>query len=316
MAKGVLVYNPVAGRYPAKLLAERAASLLREHGWELELEQTQSSDHITKLAQQSAARGVDGFFVTGGDGSVNLAVAGLVGSDTALGVLPAGTANVWAQELGLPYLTWTRWLALEDSANLLANAEIRSVDVGLCNGRPFLLWAGVGLDSYIVHRIEPRGRWEKHFAVLQYAASAAWNASFWQGIKLKVEVEGQHISGHYILAVVSNVHLYAGGAAILSPDARLDDGLMDLWLFEGESLLDTVQLMVDLFSGRHLQSEQVHRYPFKTMTLESESQVFLQLDGEPVKEDKKVQIEVKSCALKVMMPKQTPQPLFSESESS
>ncbi len=71
---------------------------------------------------QGGEEGKEALFVVGGDGTINLAVRGLAGSETALGVLPGGTANVLAQELGLPGLTWTRWMALEESARRLAEA--------------------------------------------------------------------------------------------------------------------------------------------------------------------------------------------------
>jgi YegS/Rv2252/BmrU family lipid kinase len=312
MPNGIIVYNPTAGRFPSGVLAERAADVLRRQGWQLRLEQTAHGEHITQLARQAAADGLDAFLVVGGDGSLNLALPALVGTETALGVLPAGTANVWAQELGLPGLSWTRWLALEESAHLLAQSQVRSVDIGMCNGKPFLLWAGVGLDAFIVHRIEPRSRWEKHFAVVQYAASAVWNAGFWRGLNLRIEVEGQEISGHYLLAVVSNIHLYGGGFMQLTPDARLDDGEMDLWLFEGETLGDTVQRVIDLASGRHLQSEFITHYPFRSLSLESDASMYVQMDGEPVEGDGRISIQVLPKALRVFVPPAPRHLLFQE----
>jgi diacylglycerol kinase family enzyme len=154
MKRGVLVYNPAAGRFPSRLLAERAANVLRTYGWQIHLEQTRDGEHITQLAQEAAKEQLEAFFVVGGDGSLNRAIPGLVGTETALGVLPAGTANVWAQELGLPGLSWTRWMALEESAHCLAQASVGKIDVGLCNDRPFVV-GRVGLDAFIVHRIEP-----------------------------------------------------------------------------------------------------------------------------------------------------------------
>lgn len=310
MRRAILVYNPASGRYPSLLLAERAAKVLGNHGWQLNIEQARNSEDITRLAYQAAAQGLEAYFVAGGDGSINLALEGLVGSNTALGVLPSGTANVWAQELGLPGLSWTRWSALEESAQRLAEAEVFSVDVGSCNGKPFLLWAGIGLDAFIVHRIEPRTPWEKHFAVVHYVASAAWNASFWHGMNLRVEVEGQEVSGHFLLALVSNIHLYIGGMAELSPDARLDDGVMDLWLFKGETLGDTVQLMWDLISGRHLHSDQVFRRSIQSVIIDSDSELYLQMDGEPIQVSRPHQINVLHKALRVLVPSQTPRSLF------
>lgn len=310
MPHGMIAYNPNAGRYPSRILTERARDVLCQYGWQLILEQTTSGDHITQLAKKAADDGLDAFFIAGGDGSVNQAMMGLVGSDTALGVLPSGTANVWAQELGLPGISWTRWMALEESARRLAVAPVCVVDIGLCNNRPFLLWAGVGLDAFVVHHLEPRSRWEKHFAVAQYAASIVWHASYWHGINIRVETDDGQILGHFLLALVSNVHLYAGGYANLSPHARLDDGLMDLWLFKGETLGDTVQLAWDLLAGRHIQSERVHQVQFHNLRLESESPAYVQVDGEPMDVVNPVTITVQPKALRVMVPEHTPQPLF------
>lgn len=316
MPTGILAYNPTAGRFPSRLLAERAANVLRANGWKLELEQTIAGEHITRLARQASVHGMDAFFMAGGDGSINQAVAGLMGSKTALGVLPAGTSNVFAQELGLPALSYTRLMALEESARLLVKADVRQMDVGLCNERPFLLWAGVGLDAFIVHRIEPRSRWEKHFSVVHYGTSVVWHASFWHGMNLEVETDGKKISGHFLLGLVSNIHLYAGGLARLSPDARVDDGWMDLWLFEGETLGDTVKCALDLLSGRHLHSNKVQHLTFQNLHLQSGSTMYFQLDGEPVMDVSPVVIRVVPRALNVLVPENVPLALFTQDGSS
>lgn len=314
MGRAYLIYNPAAGRFPSWLLTDRAAGILRAGGWEIQIEQTQSGEHITELAREAAAREMDALFVVGGDGTINQAITGLMNTPTALGVLPAGTANVWAQELGLPGLTWTRWMALEESAKRLVDARPRPVDIGMCQGHPFLLWAGVGLDAFIVHRLEPRSRWVKYFAVGHYAASALWSASQWHGINLRVEVDGRQVSGRYLLAVVSNVHLYAGGYVGLSPNARLDDGQMDLWLFKGESLEDTAQMAWGLWSGNFMESDRVEHIPFRQLRFEANLPAYAQVDGEPLlingEGKAPVEIQVLPKALNVLAPTQTPHPLF------
>ncbi len=312
MSRAIIVYNPAAGRFPSRMLTERAADVLRAEGWEIQLEQTHGGSHITELARQAVQQNMDAFFSAGGDGSLNFAVQGLWGGETALGVLPAGTANVWAKELGLPDLTWTRWMALEESARRLAKATVRKADIGLCNGHPFLLWGGVGLDAFVIHRIEPRGRWEKSFAVAQYATNAIRQASLMGGIDIQVHTpDGELIAGHYLLAVASNIHLYAGGIAEISPSARLDDGEMDLWLFAGDTWLEAITHAWDLMSGRHLESEHTRCIPFNKITLSSDSTLYIQLDGEPMGENKLVEIEVRPKALPILVPEKAPRALFS-----
>jgi len=315
MPKASLVFNPAAGRFPSRMLTERAADVLRNHDWEVHLEQTLGGPHITELAQQAVDQSMDAFFLAGGDGSINYAVAGLVNSQTPLGVLPAGTGNVWSKELGLPGLTWTRLMALEESALQLANAKIRKVDVGFCNDFPFLMWAGVGLDAFVVHRIEPRRKWEKHFAMAHYASIAMQQAALRGGINLHVIADWNEVSGQYILGVVSNIHLYAGGLAEISPQARFDDGEMDLWLFAGDTLFETLQHAWNLWSGRHINSSQVQCIPFRNLQLISDSPLYVQVDGEPVDTVREIKIQVKPLALNVLVPVNAHEALFSQQDN-
>lgn len=310
MPKTLLVYNPVAGRYPSRMLTERAAEVLAGYGWEVEIETTSGGEHIRSLACQAVEQEKDSLIVVGGDGSLNKALPGIVGTDTALGVLPAGTANVWAQQIGLPGLSFTRWKALEESAHRLARGHIKKMDVGLSNGKHFLLWSGIGIDAFIVHRIEPRKQWEKNFSILRYAASAFWSASRWQGINLRVETDDLDIESKFMLAEVSNIRLYAGGYATLSPQARLDDGMMELWLFDGESLEEVLQQAWLVWTGQHVSSNRVQFRQFKNVSLESDTSIYLQMDGEPEFGGRKVSISVLPRSLKVIIPEGAPKELF------
>ena len=312
--KGQLIYNPMAGRFPSLPLVERAAKILESNGWEIEITRTDGEGQITKLAKKAATSGLDAIFVAGGDGSIHSAVAGLLGSETALSVLPAGTANVWAQELGLPTLSWTNWGALETSVEKILDGSVRTMDVGVCQGIPFLLWAGIGFDAFIIHHLEPRSRWQKHIATPHYAANVAWHARTWSGMDLNIWADGEKVSGIYVVALVTNIHLYAGGLAEISPKARIDDGSMDLWLFAGDTMLETLQHMFDLASGKHFSSEKTNYIPCKEVIIKSKTDLYLQLDGEPIAPSKKVTIDIRPRSLRVLVPKDVPRPLFSKIE--
>jgi diacylglycerol kinase (ATP) len=125
-------------------------------------------------------------------------------------------------------------------------------------------------------------------------------------MNLRTKVNGEQIDGHYLLAVVSNIHLYAGGTAEISPSAQLDDGLMDLWLFKGENLGDKVQMAWDLWVGNHGNSQQAECIPCTSLTLESDAPLYVQVDGEPADEAYRVDIQIKSGSLKVLIPDETP----------
>ncbi len=176
--------------------------------------------------------------------------------------------NVWANELGLYSFDWLHASALRKNARLLARAPVHRVDVGMCNGQPFLLWAGCGFDAQVVKQLEPRPRFEKYIAVPRYVAASVWSATMWHGMDLHVWNGDQSVDGHFLLAVATNIRKYAGGMAVLSPGAYIDDGEMDLWLMSGNNIADAFRHFFDLLGGRHLTSEEARKLPFQRVRIE------------------------------------------------
>jgi len=96
MRSAVIIYNPAAGRFSVKPFINSAVKELESAGWRVEAVPTQSGAHTTEVARQAAAEKKEAVFAVGGDGTIGNVVNGLIGSETALGVVPAGTANVWS----------------------------------------------------------------------------------------------------------------------------------------------------------------------------------------------------------------------------
>ncbi len=302
MRTAQIIYNPAAGRFPVADAIPSAGRALMDAGFFVNAIATNSGKHATELAASAAKRGIDVVFAVGGDGTIGQIASGLLNTETALGILPAGTANVWGKELGMKPYSWRTRNALEENAKLLADAPIHAIDIGICNEQPFLMWAGLGLDALTVQKVEPRFRFEKFFTVPEYAASVLLTAARWNGISLRIWADGEEIEGHYILAVVNNIRHYMGGMSNLSPDAVLDDGIFDLWLFTGNNMADALRHGFDMWSGRHIDSVQAHRISFKELRLEADSEFAVQTDGEPRFDTKKAEIYVQKNALRVLMP--------------
>jgi len=305
-----LLYNPAAGRFPAGPLLERALRVLSDAGWDAHIVKGEPKKGLADVAKEAVAQRCDAVFVVGGDGSIGQAASALAGSETALGVLPAGTANVWAQELGLPRLDWIHVFALEQAAERLATGDVRPVDVGVCNGQAFLLWAGVGLDAQVVNSIEPRGRWEKAFATVHYATLALWNAIGWEGMDLKVRTDKDEFEGRYLVAVASNIPAYAGGLVDLATGAKVDDGLLDFWFIESGKLRDVLVRVAQIFMGRHVDAEGVDHFRASEAVFEMENGLPIQLDGEPLVLDSPLEFSVQKKALKVLVPADVNPDLF------
>ena len=184
------------------------------------------------------------------------------------------------------------------------------MDVGVCQGIPFLLWGGAGFDAFVVHHLEPRTRWQKQFPATQYAANVAWYARNWTGMDLDIFVDDEKLEGTFVLALVTNIHLYAGGLAEISPSIKLDDGRMDLWLFSGDSMLETLQHLFDLAAGKHLDSDKTIQRSCQNIKIRSSADLYLQLDGEPVQPSNQIDIGIRPGAVQVMVPDDLPRPLF------
>ncbi|MGB7873851.1 MAG: diacylglycerol kinase family protein [Anaerolineales bacterium] len=302
MRKAMVIYNPKAGRFSVKPFLKAIETELVKADWKVEIIATQSGEHALRLGQQAAAEEYEAAFAVGGDGTVGQVAGGLVGSETALGVLPAGTSNVWAQELGLPAYTWAYPGRLQENAHTLAKASIQRVDMGQCNEHFFMMWAGMGLDAMAIRSVEPRVRLEKFFAVPEYAATTIWSAVQWSGIRLRLWADEQELEGHYLLAVANNIRRYMGGYSILSPDAHLDDGQLDLWLFKGDSLTDALRIAYELWRGQHVKSDEAQRIPFHTLRVQAESPFFVHMDAEPKDATQEATITVHKQALKLLMP--------------
>jgi diacylglycerol kinase (ATP) len=302
MRSAVIVYNPAAGRFPVKPFIKSAAQELESAGWQVDVAATQSGTHTIGLAKQAAAEKKDAVFAVGGDGTIGNVVNGLIDTETALGVLPAGTANVWSIELGLSPFAWTRPWVLRKNASLLANAPVHYIDVGMCNEFSFMMWAGIGLDALTIHSLEPRIRLEKFFAMPEYTARTIWQAAQWSGIHLRLWADGEEVEGRFILAVATNIRHYLGGLSNLSPDAYLDDGLLDMWLFSGSHLGDALRHAYDMWRGNHFTSDMARRITFKTLRIEADLPYWIQTDGEPRGSTQRAEITVRSRALRMLMP--------------
>src|SRR5438067_10902117 len=145
-ARAVVIHNPVSRAALSPDALDAAVRLARDEGWSLEVAATEAAGHATAIARDVAAATADVIIVSGGDGTINEAVNGIAGTETALAVLPGGTANVWAKEIAV------RKDPLAAMRQLLTG-ERRRIDLGRAGDRYFLLMAGIGLDGAVVARM-------------------------------------------------------------------------------------------------------------------------------------------------------------------
>jgi diacylglycerol kinase (ATP) len=296
-----LIYNPKAGRQHGDLAAVR--SFLAAHGWTVRDERTARAGDATPLARAAVARGDDVVVVAGGDGTINEAIQGLAGSTTALGVLPMGTTNVWAREVGLP----TNPVA---AARTLVDGARHVVDLGRAGDRYFLLMAGLGFDGAVTAVVDLRLK--RVIGRGAYAFAVARQALGYQGLEVTLEMDDATVRGALLLAIVGNTRLY-GGSFAMTAGAIADDGLLDVVVFPGRHLWQAAPRLLPFLIGRPSPSYYRTRRLRVTVTpgvAAPDPILPVQVDGDHV--GVALEIVVAPDALRVIVPRDTRSPIFSQ----
>lgn len=226
----VLVVNPFSSSVTARARVVIRKALSADH--EVELAETSRRDHATRLARGAAADGADVVVVLGGDGTLNEAANGLVGTSTALATLPGGSTNVFARTIGLANDP------IEATGQLLealAARSIHRVGLGQANGRYFLFNLGLGFDAAVIEQVERRPQVKRYMGhpLFVYSGFSTWFRHFDRrhpGFRLRFP-EGPDPDrvvedGFFTVVLNSNPYTYLGNRPLdVSPATSLDTGL-------------------------------------------------------------------------------------------
>lgn len=290
------------------------ADFWRARGWHVWIRPTRAAGHAVELAQEAAGAGHHLVLAAGGDGTLGEVVNGLVETETIMAPLPVGTANSFARELCMPRPGLLAAHRLLQAADALARGRIQRMDLGYThheksNGRYWLLWAGTGADGFLVHEVEPRPRWSKRLGPFGYTLQAVWALPRMPMMRATVEIDGQQFADDYTLVVVSNCRLYAGGLVKLSPDAFLDDGLFEIWLFQGSGLPKVAQHLWCSLQGEHLQRADMMLVHGRSIAIRTIPTMPCQTDGDKAG-NTPLFCEIKPQALRILIPNTAPPDLF------
>ena len=294
--RALAIFNPVArGAPPIERVREAIEAL---DGWETELQATEAAGHAIELAREAAARGLDAVVACGGDGTVNEVANGLAGSPTALAVVRGGTANVWAKEARLP----------RDPAGavrLLAEGELRTVDLGRAGDRYFLLMAGIGFDATIVRRMS--GVLKRRLGAAAYLIQGLRCVLTYRTVRAELSADGDPQSDGLYWLLLGNTRSYAG-VLNLTHQARADDGKLDLCLLRRGGLLRLAWLAPWVLLGRHHRRAHVLYQQVTSLEVTTPG-LPVQVDGEYLTETP-LRFEVAPGALRVVVPRGVRNPLF------
>lgn len=269
----------------------------------LEVADTEGRNHATELARDAADRGFDLVIAFGGDGTMNEVANGIVGTDTALAVLPGGMANVLCRTIGVPVDIVE---ATGHLLNRLKDAETRRINIGKMDGRYFVLSCGIGLDAETVKRVEAdpirKRRYRDWFFI--YCALSAFFSSY-RGREALFHVDADGISDEFMTVIVSNTPQFTyfkNRPVILMPEARLEGELDALGVRKLPTHWIPALAAGLLKTGRHVKKKHV-RYMRGLNNIRFETlgaALPIQLDGEYLGESREVEVELVRDGLSIL----------------
>lgn len=290
-----IILNPVAGAGAAEAVqAAVQAYFSCDHG-SCVIHETSEQDDLGRLAKDAAGRGVDAVVAAGGDGTVSAVANGLVGTSTPMGILPLGTANVLARDLGIP-------TDLHAACALLAgDYETTAVDAMQVGGTHYFTQVGVGIDAMMI-RDTSRAQ-KKRFGRVAYLWTAARSLSGFHGRRFFITIDGNEIRTRGTQVIVANSGTLGQKPLIWGPEIHLDDGIINVCIIRAKTFVDYARLTWNILRRHHrndpkLRYEQAKR----SVTIATLKPLPAQADGEVIGETP-VEITVRPAAVRVIVPK-------------
>ena len=262
-----IIFNPTAGRRRRRAL-DRVVRALEAQDLDVVVATTNGPGDATRLTRRAVSEGTDVVAAAGGDGTIREVVAGMIGSNALLGIVPIGTASVLAAELRLPRRP-------EPVAAVIAGGTPRALHVPRANGRPFLLMAGAGFDGAVIESVTPslKRRFGKGAFVLRaFRVLAAGPRP-----RIRVEADGSMRQAEWV--VVANVSRYAG-AYVLAPGADPQSQELAVCLFERAGPFALAGALLRVACGATVRAPGIEILRANDVALSAPERVPVQIDGD------------------------------------
>ena len=292
----VVIINPIAGGGirldRARDRGELAAAIIRGRGFDPEVFITERPGHARELAGAALARGAATVVAWGGDGTVNEVASALAFRETTLGIVPSGSGNGLARELGIPPSAGA-------ALDVAVGAGRRRIDAGEMDGRLFFNVGGIGLDALVARRFAAHTRLPRGF--LRYVVLAVSEIFAYRPAPLTITADGDTQHVRVLLLAVANGRQYGNGA-LIAPSACIDDGRLDLVVVNARSPLGVLISAPRLFTGRIGSVAGVATRQVATVDVSAPPPIVCHVDGEPFTGGASVRIRVRPAALWVASP--------------
>lgn len=296
-----LIINPISGTLSKKGVARWVPEHLRRMGFDVDVEFTRGPGDATRIAREAADAGAFGVLACGGDGTVNEVATGLIGTDTALGILPAGSGNGLARHIGIP-------IDIRRSLRIIGESHIEACDYGTVNGRPFFCTFGVGFDAAVSHCFSLKHR----RGLMTYISSAIDEFIQYHPQAYRIIVDGTVMTERAFLVVICNASQY-GNNAFIAPAASIRDGMLDVTIVHEGNFVTHALSGLEMMTGVIGNHGKIRTFRTNHLRIERDDATVTHIDGDPAELPRNLDIECHPHALKVFISTRKPRfrPLIS-----
>lgn len=293
MTRAALILNPISGQgTPGRVLRDRlvlARTTLARHDVTVDAHVTAGSGDGHRLAAQAVREGAALVIAWGGDGTINEVGSALVSTNIPLGIVPAGSGNGLARDLGLP-------LDAEQALTVAAGAVDRDIDAGALNGELFFNVGGIGLDARVAERFAACAPEQRGFrAYARISAGELWR---YRPRDYTITVAGQHLVRSALMITIANSRQFGNGA-LIAPRARLDDGELDLVVVQAQSLARVALHIPALFRGTLQHGRGIDMQRIRSAAIAAPGPIAFHVDGEPRVAEGEVAVTIHGRVLRV-----------------
>jgi diacylglycerol kinase (ATP) len=267
-----LIYNPAAGRGRARRHVREVEEYLRSRGARVDCEPSTGPDDLVRIAAESSRASYDRVVVCGGDGTINLAVRDFDLAAGTLAIIPTGSGDDFARVMGIPR-------KVRAACDVVLDGAIREVDVALANNIRYLGVAGLGFDSEVADYANRNVKFLRGSAVYLYAIFRVLPRFTPRAVQIRTESGSRN--EQIMFAAIGNTRQYGGGIRI-TPDAIVDDGLLDLCIVHSTSRRQLLKTLPKAYTGAHVKSPFVESARGREFHFASDQAMAVYADGEPL----------------------------------
>jgi diacylglycerol kinase (ATP) len=269
MKRGFLIFNPISGQQSkSKSLIATVIRQFERQGIDITPNPTAPDGIVLDQVRDLVKESPDLIVAWGGDGTINEVVNGMFGTEIPLGVLPGGTANVFAREMKLP-------MRLSDAIRLIGKGKTTKISVAQANHRLFILMAGIGFDSTVIANTD--FSMKRKFGTFAFGVSAFQTARNYDFPKFNIRVGNETREG--IFAVISNAKGY-GAYFVLTPDADISDDYLYVCLFKEPGFPSMFRYFVHALGRKHHTLDSVEFLRGTEVEVVGAENIAVQADGE------------------------------------